>query len=110
MRQTKPVILVGVVAVLLLTGWAQAQGKPAQGGQGTPMMGCQGRFDTLDTNHDGKMSREEFAAVPHYRGNAEQMFKVMDSDGDGALTKDEFCLGKDPGKGMGKGTGKGASQ
>lgn len=99
MRLVKLVVLLGVVAVMFLTGWAQAQGKPAQGGQGTPMMGCQGRFDTLDANHDGKVSLEEFAAVPHPRGNADQMFKGMDGNGDGALTKDEFCAGKGPGKG-----------
>jgi hypothetical protein len=103
MRQIKLMVLTGVVTAMLLTGWAHAQGKPAQSGQGTPMMGCQERFDTLDANHDGKVSQEEFAAIPHYRGNAEQMFKNMDRDGDGVLSKDEFCAGKGSGKGMGKG-------
>jgi len=110
MSQTTPAVVLGVVAGLLLGGMAQAQGQPAQGGQGRPMMGCHGRFDALDTNHDGKMSQEEFAAVPHYRGNAEQLFKSMDSNTDGALTKEEFCEGKGPGRVTGKGMGKGATQ
>lgn len=101
MQQIKLTVLLGVAAVMLLTGLAQAQGKAGQGGQGTSMMGCKGRFDTLDTNHDGKMSQEGFTALPHYRGSAEQMFKSMDNDRDGILTKDEFCAGKGPGKGMG---------
>jgi Ca2+-binding EF-hand superfamily protein len=71
-------------------------------------MSCQDRFDSLDTNKDGKVTKEEFAAVPHHRGNAEQMFKSMDVKGKGYLTKNEFCSGK--GMGMGKGMGKGQSQ
>lgn len=103
MRHIKLMILIGVVTVMLLTGWAHAQGKPAQSGQGTALTGCQGRFDTLDVNHDGKVSQEEFTAIPHHRGNAEQMFKNMDRDSDGTLSNDEFCAGKGTGKGMGKG-------
>lgn len=106
MRHVKFILLVGVAVVLVLTGWALAQGKSAQGGQGAPMTGCQGRFDSLDADHDGKITLEEFNAVPHHRGNAEQAFKAMDRDGNGTLSKDEFCSGK----GMGKGMGKGASQ
>jgi hypothetical protein len=43
--------------------------------------------------------------APHQRANPEQMFKTMDVNGDGSLTKDEFCSGK--GMGMGKGMGQG---
>jgi hypothetical protein len=49
-------------------------------------------------------------AAPHRRGNAEQMFKTMDVNGHGYITKDEFCAGKGMGRGMGQGRGKGASQ
>ena len=37
--------------------------------------------------------------------HSEKMFKSMDVDGDGFLTRDELCSGK--GMGMGKGLGKG---
>lgn len=110
MRQFKLMFLMGVAAVFFLTGWALAQGKPAQGGQTSPMMGCQERLNGMDTNHDGTVTKEEFMAVPHHRDNAEQMFKAMDVNGDGALTKDEFCAGKGMGQGMGKGMGKGVNQ
>ena len=66
-------------------------------------MGCQDRFDSLDTNKDGKVTKDEFMAVPHYRGNAEEMFKTMDVNGHGYITKDEFCAGKGKGGRMGKG-------
>jgi hypothetical protein len=68
---------------------------------------CQQRFDAMDTNHDGVVTKEEFMAAPHHKGNAEQMFKAMDLNGDGPLTKDEFCSGKGMGRGAGKGMGQG---
>ena len=68
----------------------------------------------MDTNHDEVVTKEEFMAAPYYKGNAEQMFKAMDLNGDGPLTKDEFCsgkgMGRGAGKGMGQGMGKGTSQ
>jgi Ca2+-binding EF-hand superfamily protein len=45
------------------------------------------------------VTREEFMAAPHRRDNPEEIFKAMDTDGDGKLTEDEFCSGK--GKGYG---------
>ncbi len=106
------VVLVGLVTVFFIGGVAFAQGGgQGKGGQGAaPMMGCQQRFDSLDTNKDGQVTKEEFIAAPHHRGNAEQMFKTMDVNGDSSLTKDEFCSGKGMGQGMGSGQGKGANQ
>jgi Ca2+-binding EF-hand superfamily protein len=46
-------------------------------------MSCRERFDALDTNHDGKLTLEEFMAAPHRRGNPEEMFKAMDVSGRG---------------------------
>ena len=109
MKHFKLVVLVGLMTVFFIVGLAFAQG----GGQGAaPMMGCQQRFDSLDTNKDGQVTKEEFMATPHQRGNPEQMFKTMDVNGDGSLTKEEFCSGKGKGmgKGMGQGQGKGANQ
>ena len=77
-------------------------------------MGCQERFDAMDTNKDGKLSKDEFLAAPHQRGNPEEIFKAMDVNGRGYLTKDEFCSGKGMGRGMDggmrQGQGKGPNQ
>ena len=112
MKHFNLVVLVGLVTVFFIGGIAFAQGGgQGKGGQGAaPMMGCQQRFDSLDTNKDGQVTKEEFMAAPHHRGNAEQMFKTMDVNGDSSLTKDEFCSGKGMGQGMGSGQGKGANQ
>jgi hypothetical protein len=111
MTHFKPIFWVGLVTVFFVSGLAFAQGK---GGQGAPRLGCQERFDALDTNKDGQVTQDEFLAAAHHRGNAEQMFKAMDVNGRGYVTKDEFCSGKGRGKGMGggmgQGQGKGANQ
>lgn len=74
-----------------------------QSGQTGPVMQCQGKFEQLDTNKDGKVSYEEFIAVSHPGGQAELIFKARDKDADGFLTVEEFCQGKGHGKGTGAG-------
>jgi len=101
MKHFKVVAMVGLMTVFFIAGMAFAQGggQGMMGGQGVaPMMGCQERFDAMDANKDGQVSKEEFMA------HAEKMFKSMDVSERGYLTKDEFCLGKEmaKGKGMGK--------
>ena len=106
MKHFKLVVLVGLVTVFFIVGMAFSQGSSqGQGGQAAPMMGCQQRFDSLDTNKDGQVTKDEFMGAPHNKGNAEKMFKTMDVKGRGYLTKDDFCSGK--GMGMGKGMGQG---
>ncbi len=100
MKQCRMFALVGLVTVFFILSMAFAQG---QSGQSSPRMGCQQRFDSMDTNHDGKLTKEEFMATPHHRGNAEQIFTAMDVNGQGFLTKDQFCSGKGMGKGQGQG-------
>ena len=65
------------------------------------MMGCQQRFDSIDTNHDGKISKEEFTV------HTQEMFKTMDANADGALVKDEMTCCQGMGGCMGKGAGQG---
>jgi hypothetical protein len=110
MKHFKLVVLVGLVAVFFIAGIAFAQsGGQGKGSQGAaPMMGCQQRFDAMDTNKDGQVSNAEFLATPHHRDNPEQRFKAMDVNGNGYLTRDEFCSGK--GMGMGQGMGGGMGQ
>jgi hypothetical protein len=43
-------------------------------------------FDKLDTNHDGKLSKEEAQAEPTVAMN----FEAADADHDGVITKEEF--------------------
>ncbi|MGO9313274.1 MAG: EF-hand domain-containing protein [Syntrophobacteraceae bacterium] len=98
MKRLMLVILVGLLAVFFFAGMAFAQWQGGQGGQGGPRMGCQERFDALDTNHDGKLTLEEFMAAPHRRGKAEERFKAMDVNGHGYITKEEFCSGQGRGR------------
>jgi hypothetical protein len=46
-------------------------------------------FDRLDTNHDGKLSFDEFAASRN-RDEAAGWFKARDRDGDGFLSREEY--------------------
>jgi EF-hand domain pair len=110
MKHLRVVVLVGLVTVFCIVSFAFVQGcGQDQGGQSAaPMMGCQQRFDAMDTNKDGQVSKDEFLATPHQRDNPEEMFKAMDVNKRGYLTKDEFCSGK--GMGMGQGMGKGMGQ
>jgi Ca2+-binding EF-hand superfamily protein len=99
MKYFKLVVVVELMMVFLIVGAASAQW---QGGQGSARMSCQERFDALDTNHDGKLTMEEFMAAPHHRGNPEERFKAMDVNGHGYITKEEFCSGAGTGRhGMG---------
>ncbi len=105
MKRFKLVVLAGLVTVFFISGMAFAQW---QGGQGAQKTGCQDRFDALDTNHDGKLTLEEFTAAPDNRGNPERMFKAMDVNGHGYITKEEFCSRQGTGRrGRGRGMGQG---
>jgi hypothetical protein len=114
MSYSKLIVLIGLVTVLFIAGntFAQGGGRVKGTESAAPMMGCQQRFDAMDTNKDGQVSKAEFLAAPHHRDNAEQMFKAMDVNGRGYLTQDEFCSrnGMSTGGGMGKGMGKGMGQ
>ena len=103
MKYFKLVVVAELVLVFLIAGTSFAQW---QGGQGSTKVSCQERFDALDTNHDGKLTMEEFMAAPHHRGNPEERFKAMDVNGHGYITKEEFCSGMGRGQhGMGKDMG-----
>jgi|GEM_PF-6033363 len=61
--------------------------EPTEGGAG---------FDSkvflasLDQNKDGKITREEYGAIWKDKSVAERNFKMIDRNGDGLLTGDEF--------------------
>ncbi len=52
------------------------------------------RFDEFDTNHDGKIDAKEVASSPPLMERnlktAERMLKQWDADGDGVVTAEEF--------------------
>jgi len=69
-------------------GWGGGPG-PGMGmgmgrGMGNPDAPWRGRFASLDTNRDGFIGRDEL------RTQAEAVFAVMDADGDGRLTLQEY--------------------
>ena len=78
-------------------------------GKGDPAARAERMMKQLDTDKDGKISKEEFLASPMAKkakgkgGDPEKNFDRLDANKDGFLTKDE--LGK-MGKGKGKGKGK----
>jgi len=49
------------------------------------------------------VTMEEFLAVRHRGGRAEEIFKARDSNGDGQLSKEEFCAARGKGAGRAKG-------
>lgn len=75
------VLFVTAVGAALPAG-AQPMG-PGWGG-GRPDAPWRERFATLDTNHDGVITKAEFVA------GAGDVFAAMDADSSGDLTKDEF--------------------
>ncbi|PNS09724.1 EF-hand domain-containing protein [Solilutibacter silvestris] len=89
---------------------------PAAAAQGTPPPAhpdfqamrskhAQERFAEMDTNHDGKVSKEEMLAYMAKKDAeraqkrsqfVDEMFKRLDTNGDGALTQDELAKAHGP--------------
>jgi hypothetical protein len=108
MRTTKMCLLFALAFVAIMVSGCpseqgQEQAQPSRTSQETrPMLKCQDRFKGFDSNHDGKVSLEEFRAVEHPGGEPEEIFKSRDLDGDGFLTEEEFCETRGMGQGMGR--------
>lgn len=78
--QTKSMILgvVGAAMVVTVGVTAMAQGKHGYGHGQRPA------FEDVDTNGDGKITKDEMQA------RADDRFGEADSDGDGAISRDEM--------------------
>ena len=50
-------------------------------------------FSELDTNHDGRLSLDEYKAGFPNVPNVEEEFKALDTNGDGFLSIDEYKAG-----------------
>ena len=47
-------------------------------------------YKTVDKDQDGKLSKEEYFAIWKDKTTAEKNFRWYDKDGDGYITKEEF--------------------
>lgn len=72
------------------SGHGTSMGRHRLGG---PLMGmrCEQHFDNFDENRDGTLTKDEFTAWPHARGDAEMLFDERDRNHDGTVTSAEFC-------------------
>lgn len=69
---------------LVLASPAIAMHHGSASGADSEKGGKASRFDKMDTNGDGKISRDEFVAM------AAKRFDKMDANGDGSLSQDEM--------------------
>jgi len=47
-------------------------------------------FDSLDKDHKGSLSADEFKALTSFVGDAEEVFKKIDFNGSGKIDKEEY--------------------
>ena len=75
------------IALTLTSIGTLAVSPGAFAGEGAHHGGAPAKFETMDTNGDGKVSADEHAAA------AKKMFDAMDTDHDGFLSKSELTAG-----------------
>ena len=79
-----PHILMAAAAAALMASPALANGPSVTPSTAKAHHHWAGFFDKIDTNHDGKISKDEWLA------HSSAMFDKIDANHDGSLTKDEF--------------------
>ena len=70
--------------------FAASQGSSGSGGSKAAM------FDKCDKNGDGSLTADEFKACHHNSAKAEKKFKSLDTNHDGAVSREEAQLAKAP--------------
>jgi Ca2+-binding EF-hand superfamily protein len=86
--------LMVLISILAVNPALAQSGSGGQSGGAHKMMSCDESFTMMDTNKDGKISKDEFSSGAHTGVGSkplEDSFKASDTSGDGMLTKDEFC-------------------
>lgn len=120
----KKILVIGTAIVTGLSfGLSHAEeGDKGKGkGKGDPGKRAEMMLKKLDTDENGTLSKEEFAAGPigekmkDKEGAIDKIFAARDKNNDGELDKDELAAppkgkGKGDGKGKGKGKGKGGDE
>jgi hypothetical protein len=88
MKSIHPHFLTLTLAGLLSAASASVMAQPPEAAPGVsaPATGAP-RFQSVDSNNDGKISLAEFKAL----GGNEQIFTKLDTDQDKGLSKDEFA-------------------
>jgi len=98
----KKSILVAASVLAVFAGNAYAQGMGGGGG-GMGGGGERPTFESLDTDGNGSVSKEEVMAFSPDRADA--IMANIDGNGDGTVTAEEFAAGGAAGGGMGGGMG-----
>jgi Ca2+-binding EF-hand superfamily protein len=75
-------VLFAFLALALTSGVAMARGMDK--------MSAEQSFILLDTNKDGKLSKEELMSKMKDQGKVDKMISNHDKDGDGAISKQEW--------------------
>lgn len=86
-----PMLVAAAFAVALSPAAAlasgQAQAAPASHAMHDGAGGHEHGFDQIDSDHDGRISRTEFAAA---HGGKSDRFASIDGNGDGFISRQEF--------------------
>lgn len=97
MSETRPMAGKAVLAAcagaaFLLGGSVDSLAKPQGALIPVQQERCEAKFLSLDTDQDGRLSLEELEGISVDAGAAvKQTFRSRDANGDGFLTRGEFC-------------------
>lgn len=81
--------IISALTAIVICCMAATAAEGKKGGD-KPKPNPEAAFKKLDSNGDGKLSKEEFMAKQKDPAKGEAAFKAKDKDGDGCLSLDEF--------------------